>query len=88
MIRKWLLKSIQRIYQEDKQRTDALLDQCDYTPEQINDLATKLDIIGAGAVGQAFAWSDQTAGSMLILSCCGLCVILWYYTFIMKGYTK
>mgnify|MGYP003587094349 CR=1 FL=1 len=79
---------VERIYQKVEVRIFALLEERGLTKKQIDDLALKMDVIGASIVAQLFVFPSKSnvLGFVACLLSLIFCGIIWSITFIMKGY--
>lgn len=79
---------VNRIYSTFRSHIFSLIEEKQLTQKQLDDLATKLDILGGGTVAQALIWQVESLwiSFLMIIISFIFCAILWTTTFIMKGY--
>lgn len=87
---KHVTQKLKRFYQKNQLRIFSTLDRHQFSKEQINDFAMKVDIIGGAIVAQAIAWNAPSPiiQWLFIILAIFICAILWITTFIMKGYQE
>lgn len=79
---------VNSIYSKVKRYIFSFLEKKRPTQKQLDDLTTKIDLVGGGAAAQSLIWQAQSTwlSLMMIVISFTFCVILWVTTFIMKGY--